>query len=376
MVTDDGESVQVVSGVDTHAEVHLVAVIDQVGRELGHAAFPTTPDGYAALLEWLGQHGELLLVGVEGTGMYGAALTRVLQAAGISVVEVDRPDRKARRFQGKSDPIDAYAAARAALSGRASGTPKTRTGTVEMIRQLRVARAGAVKAKTIAWNELKALIKTAPAPLRQQLRDLDGAALLDRCAGLRAARGPAPHHSPFAKRRRPGVLVDPTAACKRALSVLARRIRTLEAEIADLDDDLRPLIEQTAPTLLAMYGVGLDVAGQLLATVGDNPDRLRSDAAFAHLCGVAPIPASSGKTNRHRLNRGGDRGANHALWRIAMTRLRYDQRTRTYRDRRAAEQKTNKDIMRCLKRYIAREVYDAILTDLAPTPPDVLTTAA
>jgi transposase len=376
MVTDDDTIVQVVGGVDTHAEVHLAAVIDQVGRELGHAEFPTTPDGYTALLEWLDQHGELVLVGVEGTGMYGAGLTRVLQAAGVVVVEVDRPDRKARRFQGKSDPIDAYAAARAALSGRASGTPKTRTGTVEMIRQLRVARAGAVKAKTIAWNELKALIKTAPEPLRGQLRGLDGARLLDRCAGLRAARGPIPHHSPFAKRHRPGVLVDPTAACKRALSILARRIRTLEAEIADLDDDLRPLIEQTAPTLLAMYGVGLDVAGQLLATVGDNPDRLRSEAAFAHLCGVAPIPASSGKTTKYRLNRGGDRGANHALWRIAMTRLRYDERTKRYRDRRATEQKTNKDIMRCLKRYIAREVYDAILTDLAPTPPDELTTAA
>jgi transposase len=376
MVTDDDTIMQVVGGVDTHAEVHLAAVIDQVGRELGHAAFPTTPDGYAQLLEWLDQHGEPVLVGVEGTGMYGAGLTRVLQAAGVMVVEVDRPDRKARRFQGKSDPIDAYAAARAALSGRASGTPKTRTGTVEMIRQLRVARAGAVKAKTIAWNELKALIKTAPEPLREQLRGLDGARLLDRCAGLRASRGPVPHHSPFAKRHRPGVLVDPTAACKRALSVLARRIRSLEAEIADLDDDLRPLIEQTAPTLLAMYGVGLDVAGQLLASVGDNPDRLRSEAAFAHLCGAAPIPASSGKTNKHRLNRGGDRGANHALWRIAMSRLRHDQRTKIYRDRRAAEQKTNKDIMRCLKRYIAREVYDAILTDLAPTPPDELTTAA
>jgi transposase len=377
MVTEDGAVVQVVGGVDTHAEMHLAGVIDLVGRELGHAAFPTTPEGYVELLEWLGQHGGLVLVGVEGTGMYGAGLTRVLQAAGVVVVEVDRPDRKARRFQGKSDPIDAYAAARAALSGRASGTPKTRTGSVEMVRQLRVARAGAVKAKTIAWNELKALIKTAPAPLREQLRGLDGARLLDRCVGLRPARGPVPYHSPFAKRRRPGVLVDPTAACKRALSVLARRIRTLEAEIADLDDDLRPLIEQTAPTLLAMYGVGLDVAGQLLATVGDNPDRLASEAAFAHLCGVAPIPASSGKTNKHRLNRGGDRAANHALWRIAMVRLRYDERTKAYRDRRAAEQKTNRDIMRCLKRYIAREIYDAILTDLTPTsPPDDLTAAA
>ena len=365
MMTDD--VVQVIGGVDTHADVHVAAAIDQVGREFGHAEFPTTSDGYAALLGWLDGFGELARVGVEGTGMYGAGLTRVLQAAGVEVVEVDRPDRKTRRFQGKSDPIDAYAAARAALSGRAAGIPKTRTGTVEMIRSLRVARGGAVKAKTIAWNELKALIKTAPEGLREQLRDIDGAALRDRCIGLRAARGPAPHHGPHAKRHRPGVLVDPTAACKRALAVLARRIRDLEAEIADLDDDLRPLIEQTAPSLLALQGVGLDVAGQLLATVGDNPDRLANEAAFAHLCGVAPIPASSGKTNRHRLNRGGDRGANHALWRIALVRLRYDPRTRAYRDRRAVEQKTNKDIMRCLKRYIAREVYTAILTDLTPS---------
>jgi transposase len=367
MVTQVHEDVKVTGGVDTHADVHVAAAIDRVGRELGHAEFPTSPDGYAELLAWLDSFGELVSVGVEGTGMYGAGLTRLLQATGVVVVEVDRPDRKARRFQGKSDPIDAYAAARAALSGRAAGTPKTRTGTVEMIRMIRVARAGAVKAKAIAWNELKALIKTAPESLRERLRGLDGASLLDACTGLRPARGPAPVHGPHAKRRRPGVLVDPTAACKRALSTLARRIRTLEAEIADLDDDLRPLIEQTAPTLLSLHGVGLDVAGQLLATVGDNPDRLRDEAAFAHLCGVSPIPASSGKTNKHRLNRGGDRGANNALWRIAMVRLRYDPRTRAYRDRRAAEQKTNKDIMRCLKRYIAREVFDAILTDLART---------
>ena len=378
MVTQDHEDAQITGGVDTHADVHVAAAIDRVGRELGHAEFPTTPDGYVQLLVWLDSFGELVSVGVEGTGMYGAGLTRVLQTAGVTVVEVDRPDRKTRRFQGKSDPIDAYAAARAALSGRASGTPKTRTGTVEMIRMLRVARSGAVKAKVIAWNELKALIKTAPEPLRERVRGLNGAALLDVCTGLRPARGPVPVHGPNAKRRRPGVLIDATAACKRALSTLARRIRALEVEIADLDDDLRPLIEQTAPTLLGLYGVGLDVAGQLLVTVGDNPDRLRNEAAFAHLCGVAPIPASSGKTNKHRLNRGGDRAANHALWRIVMTRLRYDPRTRAYRDRRAAEQKTNKDIMRCLKRYIAREVFDAILTDLthAASPPHELQQAA
>ena len=358
------EQLEVAGGVDTHDEVHVAAVIDTVGRELGHKTFPTTPAGYADLEAWMADRGAVVVIGVEGTGMYGAGLTRHLTAAGVTVVEVDRPDRKARRFQGKSDPIDAYAAARAALSGRAGGTPKSRVGTVEMIRTLRVARSGAVKAKAVAWNQLKALIKTAPDQLREDLRHHDGAALLDRCTGLRASRGPAPHHSRHAKRHRPGVLIDPTAATKRSVAVLARRIRALETEIADLDDDLEPLITQTAPTLLGLFGVGLDVAGQLLATAGDNPDRMTSEAAFAHLCGAAPIPASSGKTTRHRLNRGGDRAANNALWRIAMSRLRYDERTKAYRDRRAAEQKTNKEIMRCLKRYIAREVHRALMADL------------
>ena len=357
-------ALQVTAGVDTHADVHVAAVLDHLGRELGHREFATTAAGDLELHAWVAGHGLIDRIGVEGTGMYGAGLTRLLTAQGVTVVEVDRPDRKARRFQGKSDPLDAYAAARAAQSGRAAGTPKTRTGNVEMIRMLHVARGGAVKSRTIAWNELKALIKTAPALLRDQLRDLDGAALLDRCIGLRAARGPAPHHGPHAKRQRPGTLADPTAACKRALAVLARRIRTLQDEIADLDDDLRPLLEQTAPTLLGLFGVGLDVAARLLASVGDNPERLRSEAAFAHLCGVAPIPASSGKTSRHRLNRGGDRSANHALYTIVMSRLRYDKRTQAYKARRATEQKSNKDIIRCLKRYVAREIYHAILADL------------
>jgi len=360
-------ALQVTAGVDTHADVHVAAVLDHLGRELGHRQFDTTAAGDVELHAWIAGHGPIDRIGVEGTGMYGAGLTRMLTARGVTVVEVDRPDRKARRLQGKSDPLDAYAAARAAQSGRAAGTPKTRTGNVEMIRMLHVARGGAVKSKTIAWNELKALIQTAPAPLREQLRGLDGAALLDRCIGLRAARGLAPHHGPHAKRQRPGMLADPTAACKRALAVLARRIRTLQDEIADLDDDLRPLVEQTAPTLLGLFGVGLDVAARLLAAVGDNPERLRSEAAFAHLCGVAPIPASSGKTNRHRLNRGGDRSANHALYTIVMSRLRYDQRTQAYKTKRAAQQKSNKDIIRCLKRYVAREVHHAILTDLGVT---------
>lgn len=357
---------EVTGGVDTHADVHVAAALDPVGRELGWESFPTTAAGYEALADWLGGFGPVGLIGVEGTGAYGAGLTRSLTAAGLVVVEVDRPDRKARRDRGKSDPLDAYAAARAALSGRATGTPKTRDGAVEMIRTLRVARTGAVKARAVALTQLKALIKTAPDPLRARLRDLDGAALLAACACLRPARGPAPTPATSARRSpRPGVLLDPVAACKRSLSSLSRRIGTFDEEVAILDDDLGPLLAATSPTLLGLFGVGPDVAGQLLVTLGDNPGRLRDEAAFAHLCGVAPVPASSGRTNRHRLNRGGDRGANHALWRIAMSRLRHDPATQAYRDRRAKEQKTNKDIMRCLKRYIAREVYRAVLTDAA-----------
>ena len=356
----------VAGGVDTHADFHVAAVIDHVGRELGHASFATTTAGYLELHSWLAEHGTVTVVGVEGTGVYGVGLARSLTAGGIHVVEVDRPDRKARRFDGKSDPLDAYAAARAALSGRASGTPKSRDGNVELIRVLRVARSSAVKGRAVAITQLKAVIKTAPDDLRDQLRTLDGATLVNRCAGLRPARGEAPTPSPHAKRKpRPGRLADITAATKCTLATLARRIHQFSEEIADLEDDLDSLVAETAPTLVAMFGVGTDIAGQLLATVGDNPDRIASSAAFAHLCGAAPIPATSGRTqNRHRLNQGGDRHANCALYRIAMSRLRYDQRTQDRRDELRALGKTNKDIMRILKRAIAREVYQAIKIDL------------
>lgn len=367
IVTDPAENGNpriVVGGVDTHADVHVVAVIDTVGRELGAESFPTTPAGYRALIAFLVSFGQVLRIGIEGTGVYGAGLCRAVREAALEVVEVDRPDRKARRFQGKNDTIDAYAAARAALSGRACGTPKTRDGNVEMIRVLRVAHTSAVKARAVALTQLKAVIKTAPEPLRSQLRELDGAKLLDRCTGLCPTRGPAPTPSPHAKRPpRPGRLDDPTAATKATLAILARRIRILDDELRELDDDLDTLVAETAPTLLGLFGVGIDVAGQLLVTAGDNPERLASSAAFAALCGVAPIPASSGKTTRHRLNRGGDRQANCALYRITLCRLAHDERTRAYKHRRAAEQKTNPEIIRCLKRAIAREVYRAIRED-------------
>lgn len=356
-------------GIDTHADTHVAAVIDPLGRHLGHDTFDTTMAGFKALLAWIAAFGSITVAGVEGTGAYGAGLTRFLTAEGVDVVEVDRPDRKTRRDQGKSDPIDAYAAARAAASGRASGTPKARTGDVESIRVLRVARTGAVRARARALNQLKALIVTAPDALRAQLGGVDGTTLVTTCARLRTTRGTAPTPSPFAKRPpRPGRLVDPTAATKRSLASIAGRVQVLDAEIAELDDDLEALLVPLAPRLLAENGVGLDVAGQLLVTVGDNPDRIHSEAAFAHLCGVAPIPASSGKTsNRHRLNRGGDRAANCALYRIVMCRLRWDPRTRAYMDRRTAQGHSKAEIIRCLKRYVVRDVWNAIQADLNPT---------
>lgn len=334
----------IIGGVDTHGQTHHGAVIDQVGRHLADQQFPATSDGYQALLAWMRSHGDLHAAGVEGTGAYGAALARALTAAGVTVVEVDRPDRKTRRMRGKSDPIDAYAAATSVLAGRATGTPKSRDGMVEAVRVLRVARRSAVKARTQAINQIRGLLVTAPAGLREQFAGIPRAELVRALARLRPGDD----------------LAGPAAATRFALRRLARRHQQLDAEIADLDAETAPLVAQAAPDLLEVFGVGPDTAGQLLTSAGDNPDRMRSEAAFAHLAGVAPIPASSGRTHRHRLNRGGDRAANNALHTIVLVRMRHDERTRAYVERRTREGLSKKDIIRCLKRFVAREVYRII----------------
>ena len=341
------QQLDVIAGVDTHGQTHHAAVIDPLGRHLADQEFAATGTGYRRLMSWLRGHGTVATVGIEGTGAYGAELARVLAQAGFTVIEVDRPDRKTRRLKGKSDPIDAYAAATAVVSGRATGSPKTRDGIVEAIRALRVPRRSAVKARTQAINQTRQLLITAPEALRAQLRGLSAAQLAATCARLR-----------------PDDLADPTGATKAALRSLGQRVLTLNEEIASLDAELRTLTAQAAPSLLARMGVGPDVAGQLLATAGDNPDRLRSEAAFAHLCGVAPVPASSGRRDRHRLNRGGDRAANHTLHTIALSRMRWDPRTCAYVQRRTEQGLSKKDIMRCLKRHIAREIYRALIDDL------------
>jgi transposase len=333
----------------------VAAVVDQAGRLCDTQAFAASTRGYVALVTWAEGFGPVERIGVEGTGTYGAGLARFVRAYGLQVVEVNRPDRSTRRRQGKSDPIDAQAAARATLAGVATTTPKTREGQVEMIRVLRVARRGALKARVAAAEQLHGVLYSAPDELRQPLLNLKTKTLVTLCAAMR-----------------PGPLTSPTAATKTTLRTLARRWQQLQAELDQLDGQLQALVATVAPTLLALPGVGVDTAGQLLVTAGDNPQRLRSEAAFAHLCGAAPIPASSGRTDRHRLNRGGDRHANNALWRIALVRMHCHPPTRAYVERRTKQGLSKLDILRCLKRYIAREIYQHLTNPPLTAPPACL----
>ena len=313
------------------------------GDYSGRGSSPPARPGTPGLLDWLGGFGDLALVGVEGTGSYGAALARYLAAHGVRVVEVDRADRQDRRRQGKSDPLDAVSAARAAQSGRAAGAPKGRDGAVEAIRALMVAKRSARNERTQAINQARALILTGPDELRARFAGHRAAALAAGIAALRPRPGDAAEY-----------------AVRVALRELGRRVEFLDAQIERLDDLIVPLVTVRAPGLLSLYGVGPDTAALLLIAAGDRPERLRSEAAWAHMCAVAPIPASSGKTRRHRLNRGGNREANHALWRIVITRMSAHPATRAYLERRTKEGLSKKEIIRCLKRYVAREVYSRL----------------
>jgi transposase len=331
----------VTGGVDTHLDVNVAAALDDIGGLLGVEEFSTDAAGHRRLLRWLQSFGTIARVGVEGTGSYGVGLSRALRAAGVDVVEVDRPNRLVRRRQGKSDPVDAIEAARAALSGRASGAGKTRDGNVEAIRALTIAKRSARSTKIKSLNQIRHLGFCAPDPLRQRFHGLSRTDIAAEAASLR-----------------PRVDGDPVLfATKTAMRMLGRRVLALDEEKTELDRLMRDLVTETAPELLATFGVGVDTAAILLVAAGDNPERLRSEAAWAHLCGVSPIEASSGKVIRRRLNRSGDRQANHALWRIAITRMSNDPRTRDYVARRLEEGKSKPEIIRMLKRYIAREIY-------------------
>jgi transposase len=330
----------IVIGVDTHRDTHTAVALDALGGRLGERTVPTTRAGYADLVRWAEGLGQVRALGVEGTGSWGAGLARHLRAAGHAVIEVDRPDRSTRRRLGKSDALDAEMAARAVQAGTAVTRPKDADGCVEALRLLLLTKRSADKARTAALQQLRAVLVTAPAELREALGRDGRAALVRRCAALRV-----------------GQPSDPTSAARYTLRLLARRIRALEAELADTPAAIERLTAQRAPALRAVFGVGPESAAALLVAAGDNPDRLRSEAAFAALCGASPVPASSGLRTRHRLNRGGDRQANCALHRIVLSRLAHDERTRRYLARRTAEGLGKREAMRCLKRYVAREVF-------------------
>jgi transposase len=336
----------VVGGVDTHLEIHVAAVVDSIGGVLGVASFPVNRAGYEAMWSWMAGFGTLERVGIEGTGSYGAGLARHFAAAGVAVIEVDRPNRQERRRNGKSDELDAIEAARGALSGRVVGRAKARDGNVEAIRALLVAKRSARSARIASIVQLRHLTFTAADDFRERFASLRAEHLVREIARLRPR--PEPDTVRYATR---------TTAV-----LLARRVQTLDAEIAHLDRHIAPLVKSTGPDLLNIYGAGIDVAATLLVAAGDNADRIRTEGAWAKICGVAPIPAKTGKRDkRYRFNPGGNRHANNALWHIVFTRLgQHEPRTVAYMQRRLAQGKSKPEIIRCLKRYVAREVFAAL----------------
>ncbi|MDP3969764.1 MAG: IS110 family transposase [Nocardioides sp.] len=361
-MTTTSATATVVGGVDTHKHTHYAAAIDVQGRLLGHQEFPANDAGYHSLLAWLRSHGEIEAIGVESTGSFGATLTRALTATGERVVEVNRPNRVARRMDGKSDRLDAEQIARAVLGHTATATPKAKSGIVEVIRTLRVTRTSAVKARTQAFNTLWGVMIGAPSPLRDELVVLTKKTLVNRCLGLRPETGDL-----ITLAEDPDRLL--MAGVKVSLRDLARRWKALDDEVKTLNQQIEKLVRSAAPELVELHGVGIEIAGQFLVTVGDNTDRIRSEAAFAKLCGVAPQPASSGRTSgRHRLSRGGDRAANSALYIVTIVRMRHHQPTRDYVARRTAEGLSKREIIRCLKRYIAREIYSNLPKPSAARP--------
>lgn len=331
----------IIIGVDTHKATHVAVAIDTNGSRLAAFSAPATTKGYLALEDWACAIGAITAFGIEGTGSYGAGLSRHLLAQGHKVVEVTRPNRQLRYQQGKTDILDAEGAARSVLAGQAIAEPKTQSGSVEMIRHLKIARDTAVKSRSQAMVTLKTLIINAPASLRDALDQVSGKIALIR------------HIAAF----RPGALTSTTASAKTAMRALAQRWLALHDEIQAHDKALEQLVAARAPTLIAAHGIATMTAAEMLILVGDDPTRIRSESALAKLCGVCPIPASSGKTNRFRLNRGGSRQANAALYRVAIVRMRNHPPTLAYVSKRKKDGKSNREIIRCLKRYIVREIF-------------------
>lgn len=345
MLTLADSSVLVTVGVDTHADNHVAVALDELGRVLGTETFPTHRAGYEALFDWAGGFGQLDKAGIEGTGSWGAGLARCGAARGVRCVEVNRPNRQHRRRHGKSDAADALAAARAVQSGEATAAPRGRGGPVEGLRTNRVAHRSAGKARTQAINQLRALIVTAPDQLREIFDGLNQHDVIVRASRFRVNGA------------------DEINTTKHAMRSLAHRIGHLTDELAELEALRHQLVHAAAPpALLEEHGVGPHVAADLLIAFGSNPGRIATDAAFAALCGVSPIDASSGHQHRHRLNRGGDRQANNALWRIVTVRMSSHEPTKAYIAKRIADDTTKREAIRSLKRYVARHIWKILVT--------------
>lgn len=343
------ETERIVAGADTHVDTIHVAAISTTGALIGDQEFPTTRAGYAAAIRFLTSLGQVERIGVEGTASYGAGFTRALTAKGFEVVEVTRALKSTRRLKGKSDPLDAYSAARTALAGEGLAAPKD--DATAGLRALHLARRSAVKHRTAVINQIKAMLVSAPDVVREKYRGLTVLKLIDALA-----------------RCRPDTLTDPWAqSMLTAAKILAQRVQFLESQAEALETQIDAVVTAANPGLRAAYGVGADTAAQLLITAGVNPHRLHSEAAFAALCGVAPVPASSGKTTRHRLSRGGDRAANNALHRIALVRLSHHQPTKDYAQRqlRNGDSKSKMEVLRKLKRAIAREIFKLLTRQVA-----------
>jgi transposase len=346
-ITILAESTLIVAGADTHADTIHVAAVTTTGTAVGDMEFPTTRAGYTAAIRFLNSLGQVERIGVEGTASYGAGFTRAVIAAGIEVVEVTRAVKSTRRLKGKSDPLDAYSAARTALAGEGLATPKD--DATSGLRALHIARRSAIKHRTAVINQIKAMLVSAPDSVREKYRGLTILRMIEAIA-----------------RCRPDAQADPWAqSVLIAAKMLAQRVQFLESQAEILQAQIEALVTAANPGLRAAYGIGTDTAAQLLITAGANPHRLHSEAAFAALCGAAPVPASSGKTNRHRLSRGGDRAANNALFRIALVRMSSHQPTKDYAQRQLLNGHSKKEILRKLKRAIAREIFKLLTRQIA-----------
>lgn len=339
---NDGE---IVLGVDTHKDLHVGVVTDLLGKAIGHCEIEVSSQGFSELVAWAKTLGAPKRAGVEGTGSYGKSLAAYLLAEGIEVLEINRPNRQHRRRHGKSDVADALGAAKAVLSGEALAMPKNNHGSVESMRVLMVARDSAIDGKTRAANRLESLLITAPIEFEEQFAGLTRGQQAKKAVEFRITEN----------------VSDPVSALKMAMGSLAKQYLESQSEAKMLEQQIAALVSHQAPTLLAEKGVGVLSVATLLIACGQNPTRITSESKFAALCGVSPVDASSGKvSNRHRLNRGGNRQANRALYIIALVRLRHDEETKEYVARKIEEGKTIREAIRCLKRFIARRIHKQI----------------